>query len=221
MKETSLHAPDFIRHLLFGVKAVALVTRSLCRSVTPSSSSESYTSSQDESPVVKEHKTDEKAVTTKPTPTENKQTTSEPIKENAQTQPTTNPMATFSGRKDGKNSEGKGSAEGTGQKGVEDGVVGASGGNGQGSGISGFGNRKLSARLPQPASAPKEGKIVLDVCIDRDGKVVSAELGRGSSITQKAVVERTIEAAKKAKFTADKNAAELQCGHIVYVFANR
>ncbi|NQY09359.1 MAG: hypothetical protein HRT71_07565 [Flavobacteriales bacterium] len=82
-----------------------------------------------------------------------------------------------------------------------------------------LGNRK-STHLPIPSSSiQEEGKIIVDIKVDRNGNVIWARAGaRGSTITNIGLSKKAEAAAYKAKFSIDKLAAEEQKGSITYQF---
>ena len=99
-------------------------------------------------------------------------------------------------------------------------------GNGaNGSGSSGNGpSFSLSGRsalsLPKPAyPGNEEGIVVVSVTVDKYGKVTNAEAGvQGTNTSNTALIQAAKEAALKARFNADPNAAAFQKGTITYRF---
>jgi TonB family protein len=89
-------------------------------------------------------------------------------------------------------------------------------------GVGGYGGFDLAGRtlgaggLPRPAySVQEEGKIVINITVDPQGKVISAEIGRGTDITNLSMRNSALEAARKARFntiTGNNN----QSGTIIY-----
>jgi TonB family protein len=74
-------------------------------------------------------------------------------------------------------------------------------------GVGDYGGYDLAGRklgpggLPRPAySVQEEGTIVLNITVDPQGKVIAAEIGKGTNITNSAMRNSAMEAAKKAKF---------------------
>ena len=113
-------------------------------------------------------------------------------------------------------------AEKTAKAGKAGSVFGQSVGVGQSSGTGTSGNpagkgssngndwnlsgRDLRGGIPKPAyNANEEGKIVVSIRVDENGNVISATTGQGTTITDRTLVEKTLEAAKKVKFSAGKN----------------
>lgn len=99
-------------------------------------------------------------------------------------------------------------------------------GNGaNGSGTSGNGpSFSLSGRsalsLPKPAyPGNEEGIVVVSVTVDKYGKVINAEAGvQGTNTSNTDLIQAAREAALKARFNADPNAAAVQKGTITYRF---
>lgn len=79
--------------------------------------------------------------------------------------------------------------------------------------------RKASS-IPLPGfNIRKEGKVVVKIYVDQNGKVTNATAPeKGSTIFDGAMVQRAIASAKQARFNADINASEIQVGTITYVF---
>ena len=76
--------------------------------------------------------------------------------------------------------------------------------------------------LPSPGkNFSEEGRVVVDIYVDRDGNVKRAEIGKGTTTTDTAMREMAKNAALAAKFSPDQNAAELQKGTITYNFIIR
>lgn len=76
--------------------------------------------------------------------------------------------------------------------------------------------------LPCPSSDfNEEGTIVVDIWVDRDGRVQRAEVGKGTNISNARMRETAKQAALQSVFAPDKNAVELQRGTITYKFIIR
>ncbi|MCR5036044.1 MAG: TonB family protein [Bacteroidales bacterium] len=77
--------------------------------------------------------------------------------------------------------------------------------------------------LPHPSKdgVTEEGTIVVDIWVDRDGRVQNAKIGKGTTITNTRMRQEAINAAKKSVFAPDKDAAELQKGTITYYYTLR
>lgn len=110
---------------------------------------------------------------------------------------------------------GLGSGSGTG--------TGSGSGSGDGSGVGGGSGFSLSGRylvgqLPRPAyNANVEGRVVIRIIVDRDGKVMNARYEQeGSTTNHGELVSAARSAALKARFTASD--ADIQTGTITYNF---
>ncbi len=129
------------------------------------------------------------------------------------------------------NSTGDGEGGGKGDQGQLDGDPnsksyqgsGTGQGTGQGSGL-GDGNVRLAGR--QLKSKPtvndksqSRGKVVIQIKVDRNGKVVDARYTQAGSTTADAgLIKTSIEAAYKYVFDANANASELQTGAISFIY---
>ena len=92
---------------------------------------------------------------------------------------------------------------------------------GANTGTGGFGSFNLNGRsigrggLPRPSyTTQEEGRIVIDITVNSDGNVISAEIGRGTNIDNASMRNSAIEAARRAKF--NKIQGNNQSGTITY-----
>ena len=118
-------------------------------------------------------------------------------------------------------------AGGTGNQGVPTGSVDSQN-RGEGSGL---GNQGVSfflegrgfQSLPKPNYEYQvEGKVVVEVSVDRSGKVVQAIPGvKGSTTLEENLLRVAKEAALKARFDAKSDAPAVQKGTITYIFVLR
>lgn len=116
---------------------------------------------------------------------------------------------------------GKGNTGTAGNQGDPDGdpnsdkLEGISTGSGQVGG--GLSNRGVVS-LPKPKdSSQKAGKVVMKVCIDKAGKVVSADFTqRGSTVTDNSLIQKARQSALNSRFEAGSE--EKLCGTITYTF---
>ena len=76
--------------------------------------------------------------------------------------------------------------------------------------------------LPRPSSDfSEEGTIVVDIWVDRDGRVQRTDIGKGTTITNTRMRETARQAAMSSVFAPDTDAAELQKGTITYYYTLR
>lgn len=76
--------------------------------------------------------------------------------------------------------------------------------------------------IPSPSrDFDEEGRVVVDIWVDKDGRVQRAEIGKGTTVTNSSMRESARQAALSAIFVQDKNASELQKGTITYTFIIR
>jgi periplasmic protein TonB len=123
-----------------------------------------------------------------------------------------------------------GSKTGNGGKGTQGTGPGYSGTNGPGDygdgtqfqASSGFSfnlkGRKLVDRPIINDDDQFEGRIVVEITVNRQGKVVKAIVTRGSTATAGTMVERALNAALKVSFSTDQEAPEEQFGTITFNF---
>jgi colicin import membrane protein len=118
------------------------------------------------------------------------------------------------------NSQSQGSAKGTGNQGDPNGST-TSNGNGLGSsGNWSLAGRSLQGSLPKPSyKLQKEGIVVVEIAVNRNGKVMSASpILRGSTTQDSQLWKLAKEAALKAQFNANPTAQAKQVGTITYKF---
>lgn len=117
----------------------------------------------------------------------------------------------------GGNGDGKGTGSGGGSG------NGSGGGNGDGTGI-GFDLTGRNFRsLPRLEDRSQEqGRVVIEIIVDKSGNVLRADgPARGSTITNATLVRKSIEAARKAKFSPSPQGVEEQKGSITFNFILR
>jgi len=67
--------------------------------------------------------------------------------------------------------------------------------------------------------AVKEGKVVINLCVDQLGSVVFAQYDLpNSTIRDKAIVAKAEECAKQYVFDEDPSAPREQCGRLTFIF---
>ena len=115
----------------------------------------------------------------------------------------------------GKPGNGNGNGEGNG--------TGPGTGDGSAPGVSFNLSGRSMVRLPKVTdNSQDQGKIVIDVVVDKDGTVVTATgPGRGSTTTSTNLVRKAKEAALKTKFSSSPQGVEEQHGTITFVFILR
>lgn len=131
------------------------------------------------------------------------------------------------GNKGNKNGTPNSDNYGMGGKGKKGTGTGASGSNGTGD--NGDGNlpnsggysynlkgRKLLDKPNLNDESQIEAKIVIKIQVDRNGRVVDAEVTRGSSMTAGLLVEKAKKAARELRFSEKKEAPESQEGTITF-----
>lgn len=182
------------------------------------SDNEAVTENSDEAPAIEKinKKTNK---TTQPSTTHTTQPQPEAAKE-----PVTNPKALYPG-KSNKNAQG-GSQGITGQPGDQgkpNGTPGSTnydGLGGQGSGIGYDLGGRGAKNLAEPIyTSDEQGDIVVEIKVDRDGRVTFARAGaRGTTISDQTMQRQAEEAARRSIFARDPSAPEEQKGTITYKF---
>lgn len=63
------------------------------------------------------------------------------------------------------------------------------------------------------------GKVVVKVVVNKQGRVISAAMSKGTTNSSACLVNPCIEKAKSFTWKADANAPDTQIGYVVFVFA--
>jgi colicin import membrane protein len=133
-------------------------------------------------------------------------------------------QSAFGGGKtdNGSDSKSQGVTYGGGNQGSPDGTPGANrygngGGNGNTFNLSG---RSLQGGLPKPDfPGNEEGTVVVEITVDKYGKVTQAVPGvKGSNTMNPSLLSAAKKAAMSARFNTDNNAPAFQKGTITYHF---
>ncbi|MBE6322130.1 MAG: energy transducer TonB [Bacteroidales bacterium] len=91
--------------------------------------------------------------------------------------------------------------------------------NGQSWSLSG---RDLVGSIPKPAYiGNQEGTIVVLITVDNNGNVINTDIGKGTTISDKALRNECMAKARKIKFSANPKQTENQIGSITYRFKER
>jgi hypothetical protein len=97
--------------------------------------------------------------------------------------------------------------------------AGSGGGTGGGSGYS-LGNRKALSKPAPKYTCNEEGKVVVEVSVDQNGKTISATPGiKGTTNTAKCLLDQARIAAMNTKWESDSGAPVKQVGKIIYNFS--
>ena len=155
----------------------------------------------------------------KPKVTKPKQET-KPIEE---PRPTVNNRAIYHGNSNPQAGGSEGITGQPGDQGKPNGLAGVrqyegNGGRGNGTGYDLGGRGAKSLHRPDDDFS-EEGKIVVDIWVNRTGQVVRAEVAKkGTDIINNAMRQKAVQAALRSSFAADSNAPEEQHGTITYTF---
>lgn len=97
--------------------------------------------------------------------------------------------------------------------------AGSGGGSGGGSGYS-LGTRKALSKPAPKYTCNEEGRVVVEITVDQNGKTISATPGiKGTTNTARCLLDQAKIAAMNTKWEADNNAAAKQVGKIIYNFS--
>ena len=125
--------------------------------------------------------------------------------------PLGNPFSNQYGKPGNGNGNGTGNGTGNGS------------GNGNGPGVSyDLAGRSWSQKPTVKDDSQEQGRVVIDVIVDKNGTVVSASgPGRNSTTTSAVLLKKAKEAALKARFSPSSNGVEEQRGTITFNFVLR
>ncbi len=133
-------------------------------------------------------------------------------------EPELDPEALYSGN----NNTDEGNTEGNGNMGSPDGAntnnyTGGSTGNGINYSLTG---RTPVGKFPKPNYPPGNvyGKVVVNIKVDKYGKVISVSIGKGTTTNDEGLILSAKQAAWKVRFNNDFNSIE-QTGTITYNFS--
>jgi TonB family protein len=151
-------------------------------------------------------------------PVEKPKETAKPAEEKP-AERTPDPRATFPGRGNAGNATSQGEAGGAGNQGVPSGAPNV---HVYGDGIEvggGLAGRGIEGGMPKPDyNINEQGKVVVSITVDKDGKVIIAVPGaKGSTTSDARLYEAARKAALKTKFVRNPNVVE-QTGTITYIF---
>lgn len=91
--------------------------------------------------------------------------------------------------------------------------------NGQSWSLSG---RDLVGSIPKPAYiGNQEGVIIITITVDKNGNVIGTAIGKGTTISDKALRNECMAKARKIKFNANPKLTGNQIGSITYRFKSR
>ena len=166
------------------------------------------TQNDEEAPAIEKPKTTKPKQETKPT---------------EQPKPQVNNRALFKGSNNPQAGGSEGITGQPGDQGKPNGLAGVrkydgNGGKGNGTGYDLGGRGAKSLHRPDDDFS-EEGKIVVDIWVNRAGQVVRAEVAtKGTEIINNTMRQKAVQAAKRSTFAADPDAPEEQHGTITYTF---
>jgi outer membrane biosynthesis protein TonB len=162
--------------------------------------------------------------TEKPTETEETEKPKEPVEEEEPeiSEELNSALDKFKNAKENTGGSEGDDENAVGDKGQVDGTDGeAYSGGGGGNGNYALGNRKALTKPKPLYDCNEEGKVVVDIKVDRNGNTVDADVGKGTTNSADCLTKRAIQAALKTKWQANPDAPFEQRGSITYTFIQR
>lgn len=158
----------------------------------------------------------------KPKETTIKPTETTEVTEDKKEEKVVNTKALYSGKKE-NNSTSQGVSSGDGNQGSENGNPDANSYTGGGNGYDGIafnlGGRTISEVKKPIYDSQAQGKVVVTIRVNQNGKVISANPGaKGSTTTNAYLYSKAKEAALKTTFKPKADAPNVQIGTIIYHF---
>lgn len=188
----------------------------------PSEPTEDILSEDEETPAIEEEvvKDDEEEK-----PVEEVKETEEIEETKEEEKPVVNQRAMFQAPKTSNDNSSEGNSDTEGIQGSPNGLKDidryeGNGGSGGGSAYD-LGGRGAKSISTPSKDFSEEGKVVVDIWVDKEGRVQRTEIGKGTTITNSTMRASAMQAAKNSIFNKDDNAAELQRGTITYTFIIR
>jgi len=115
------------------------------------------------------------------------------------------------------NSPNSGGGNGQSATGLESGVS-ENTGQGGSQGNFGLAGRGMDKGVTPEAGCQIPGTVILNIWVNREGKVIDVETAAGTTITDSCPIDRAKAAARDTKFTPNPNGPESQKGWIKYIF---
>ena len=124
--------------------------------------------------------------------------------------------------KNNQTSKGDGTTNKKGDQGSQEGDPNSKNyiGGGSGDGIRhNLRGRSIASKPSIRDDSQDEGKVVVDIRVNQNGKVIAAEPGaRGSTTTSKILYKKAKEAALNTRFNASPDAPQEQRGQMTFIF---
>ncbi|MFK7808940.1 MAG: hypothetical protein AB8F74_14140 [Saprospiraceae bacterium] len=80
-------------------------------------------------------------------------------------------------------------------------------------------NRKVTYRADVKKVTKEEGKIVIDLCVNKEGRVVYSKFNKAAStIKTTDVIRKALDVAQQYRFEKDYSAPTKQCGKLTFIF---
>lgn len=138
----------------------------------------------------------------------------------AASKPTINQAALYKGKTNNASGTGDGTTNTPGNQGKTNGSNLSDNYDGTGSGNGGLSmaQRKFINRpsVDNPKRSP--GKVVVDIQVDKNGIVISAGAGRGTTVSDDELVQKCVNAVYRCRLNASDLAPDTQTGKVTFVF---
>lgn len=135
--------------------------------------------------------------------------------------PVVNQNALYKGKTNGGTGAGDGTTNTPGNQGKPTGSTLTNNYNGTGSGNGGSLNLIQRSFISKPTVTDEHrvtGKVCIDIHVDKNGNIIYAQAGRGTTITDYDLIKKCEDAVRNSKVNALDTAPDTQQGQVVFVF---
>ena len=135
--------------------------------------------------------------------------------------PVVNQNALYKGKANGGTGGGDGSTNTPGNQGKPNGSTLTNNYNGTGSGNGGSLNLIQRSFISKPTVTDEHrttGRVVIDIHVDKNGNIIYAQAGRGTTVTDYDLIKKCEDAVRNSKVNALDTAPDTQQGQVTFVF---
>ncbi|PTQ94129.1 hypothetical protein C8P68_107194 [Mucilaginibacter yixingensis] len=135
--------------------------------------------------------------------------------------PTVNQNALYKGKSNNGTGEGDGTGNKPGNQGNPNGSTLTDNYNGNGSGNGGnlsMAQRTFVTRPHVDDNTRVTGVIIIEIQVDKQGNIINAGAGRGTTISDYNLIQKCINAVKQARINSSDTAPDTQLGNVKFVF---
>lgn len=135
--------------------------------------------------------------------------------------PSVNQNALYKGATNNGTGQGDGTGNTPGNQGKPEGSTLTNNYDGTGSGNGGnlnLGQRRFTSKPVVTNDGRQEGRVVIDIHVDKYGNIIYAKAGRGTKMSDLKLIQRCEDAVMRSRVNSLDSAPETQEGQVVFVF---